>query len=404
MKIPSIICFLCFLSSCTYCKIYHNPEGSPMENGRKKEWISFISRRIISSRSCPDEALSSYYLTQEESLEFFKKMKVKNTITWVGHATFLIKINEFYILTDPFFSDVAGVIGIGPKRYFPPGINLEDIPKLDAILCSHDHYDHLDLKSLSQIYKKFGREVQIYCPLGCGKYFEKVGFKKIHEMDWNQTATLYRNELKNRNFEKEVSQELNPEQATILAQEGASESRSSGERRMLSKSDSSDHLGLYKIDIFCFPAVHNSGRSIGTKNKTLWCSFGLKTTGYSIYFSGDTGYHPYIFKECREQLGGCDLALIGIGAYCPENLLGCSHVNPENAVEIANDLQATNIVGMHWGTLNLSDEPVCEPILRFLEAAKQKGFSSERVWPMKIGETRPLPFLFPELVPLKSEF
>ena len=144
------------------------------------------------------------------------------------------------------------------------------------------------------------------------------------------------------------------------------------------------------VTIRCLPAIHNSGRSWFDTNKTLWCSFGIKSKAFDIYFSGDTAYHATIFKQMRDHLGNCDLAIVGIGAYTPQNLLEQYHVNPEQAVQIALDVNAKNIVGMHWGTLNLSDEPVDEPIKRFKKAAQTYDFKSDAIWLMKLGETRPL--------------
>jgi L-ascorbate metabolism protein UlaG (beta-lactamase superfamily) len=144
------------------------------------------------------------------------------------------------------------------------------------------------------------------------------------------------------------------------------------------------------LEVLCLPAIHNSGRSLLDKNKTLWCSFGLRTPSATLYFSGDTAYHPEVFKAMKEVLGRCDLAMLAIGAYSPGNLLAHIHVNPEQAVQIALDIGASNVVGMHWGTLSLSDEPVAEPIQRFQHAAKQGGFLDHSIWLMKLGESRVL--------------
>jgi len=211
------------------------------------------------------------------------------------------------------------------------------LPQLDIILCSHNHYDHLDIKSLKRIKKKFGTKVKIFCPLGLTKYFHQCGFTEVQEMRWNEEA----------NHETSIT-------------------------------------------ICCLPAIHNSGRSLFDRNKTLWCGFGIKSKAFDIYFSGDTAYHPKVFKEIKSSLSNCDLAIVGIGAYAPQHLLSQYHTNPEQAVQIALDIHAKNIVGMHWGTLNLSEEPVDEPIKRFEQAGKLHGFQSNAIWSMKIGETRPL--------------
>ena len=330
------------MSTSTYKHRFKNPEGSLALKNAPVDWLLFGSRRILVSRRVLQSGnnyqatLQEYALSRERALKTFHQLQGNNFITWIGHATFFIKVGETYILTDPFFSDTAGKFGFGPNRYIPLAINIEDLPQLDIILCSHNHYDHLDIKSLKRIKKRFGAKVQVFCPLGLGKYFRQCGFTEVQEMRWDEEAS-----------HKEVA-------------------------------------------IHCLPAIHSSGRSLFDKNRTLWCGFGIKSKDFDIYFSGDTAYHPTIFKEIKNTLGNCDLAIVGIGAYAPQNLLAQHHTNPEQAVQIALDINAKNIVGMHWGTLNLSDEPVDEPIKRFKQAAQTQNFKSNAIWLMKLGETRPL--------------
>ena len=319
---------------------FKNPEGSPTLKSSPVDWLLFGSRRILVGRRCLQSGngyhatLQEYALSREDALQTFHQLQGTNFITWIGHATFLIQIGETYILTDPFFSDTAGKFGFGPNRYIPLTIDIEDLPQLDVILCSHNHYDHLDIASLKRIKKKFGAKVQVFCPRGLAKYFRQCGFTEVREMRWHE----------------EVSHQ--------------------------------------EVAIHCLPAIHGSGRSLFDKNQTLWCGFGVKSKDFSIYFSGDTAYHPTIFKQIKTHLGHCDLAIVGIGAYAPQHLLAQHHTNPEQAVQIALDINAKNIVGMHWGTLNLSDEPVDEPIKRFERAAQTHNFQPNTVWLMRLGETR----------------
>ena len=313
---------------------FENPAGSFVAKSSTADWLSFISRRVLGSRNSYENILSQYTLGREEALKKLKQRQKEDFITWIGHATFFIRLDQKYILTDPFFSNVAGKYSIGPRRYSTPNIGIEDLPKLDVLICTHNHYDHLDIKSLCTIRKKFGNKVQVFCPIGLSEYFQQCGFTAIREMNWNQQANVGKN-----------------------------------------------------LEIYCLPAIHNSGRSFFDKNKTLWCGFGLKTKSFCIYFAGDTAYHSKVFKEMRSTLKQCDVAILGIGAYEPETLLTQYHTNPEQAVQIALDIGAKNIVGMHWGMLNLSDEPVDEPIKRFCKAAESFGFSSNNIWRIKVGET-----------------
>jgi len=336
-----IFTFLLTTSACMHMSStdkhrFKNPEGSLTLKNASIDWIPFITRRILWPSNSERSVLQAHTLSRNDALKGLSQWQQSDFITWIGHATFFIKVGQTYILTDPFFADIAGKFGFGPKRYNTPAINIEDLPQLDIILCSHNHYDHLDIKSLKHIKEKFGAKVRVFCPLGLTKYFQQCGFTEVQEMRWNEEAS---------------------------------------------------HA---EVAIHCLPAIHSSGRSLFDKNKTLWCGFGIKSKGFDIYFSGDTAYHPTIFREIKNNLGNCDLAIVGIGAYAPQNLLAQHHTNPEQAVQIALDINAKNIVGMHWGTLNLSDEPVDEPIKRFKQAAQTQDFKSNAIWLMKLGETRPL--------------
>ncbi|MCU0318065.1 MAG: MBL fold metallo-hydrolase [Amoebophilaceae bacterium] len=319
---------------------FKNPVGSTVIKNSPVDWILFLTRRIVGFGSSEKDVLREYALNRDDALRGLLQWHQADSITWIGHATFFIKVGQTCILTDPFFADTAGRLGFGPKRYIPLTINIEDLPQLDVIVCSHNHYDHLDIKSLKRIREKFGAKVQVFCPLGLATYFKQCGFTEVQEMQWYEEA---------------------------------------------------NHQALVFL---CLPAIHNSGRSLFDKNKTLWCSFGIKSKAFDIYFSGDTAYHPQIFKEIKSNLGNCDLAIVGIGAYAPQKLLAQYHANPEQAIQIAQDVNAKNMIGMHWGTLNLSDEPLDEPIKRFKEAAQAQNIESSAIWLMKLGETRPLERLY----------
>jgi N-acyl-phosphatidylethanolamine-hydrolysing phospholipase D len=304
------------------------------------DWIPFLTRRIVGFGNGNKNVLQEHALSRQDALKGLLQGQQADSITWIGHATFFMRVGQTCILTDPFFANTAGKFGFGPKRYLPLTINIADLPQLDVIICSHDHYDHLDLASLKRIKKKFGTKVRVFCPLGLVIYFRQCGFTEVKEMQW---------------YEEARHQE---------------------------------------ITVLCLPAIHNSGQYLFDKNKTLWCGFCVKSRAFDIYFSGDTAYHPQIFKKIKSNLGNCDLAIVGIGAYAPQNLLTQYHTNPEQAIQIAQDVNAKNMIGMHWGTLNLSDEPLDEPIKRFEQAAQAQNIKSSAVWLMKLGETRLLKRLY----------
>ncbi len=230
-----------------------------------------------------------------------------NFAIWIGHSTFLINNGDLTILTDPIFSERASPLSFaGPKRLIKPVIKIKDLPQIDIITISHNHYDHLDINSLRKIQKKFP-DVKILVPKGDLKLLKNYNLKKNgYEFLWWEEMTI-----KNTKF-------------TFT------------------------------------PAQHWSARGLRDRNKSLWGSWFIKSGNRNIFHAGDTGYSKD-FKEIRNRLGKVDFAMIPIGAYDPEWFMSYSHVNPEEALNIARDLNAKKSIGMHWGTFILTDEPVLEP-------------------------------------------
>jgi L-ascorbate metabolism protein UlaG (beta-lactamase superfamily) len=244
---------------------------------------------------------------------------------WFGHASVLVELDGVRIMTDPVFSDaVSPVPPIGPERFHRPPIALEDVTGIDAVVISHDHYDHLDMKTVQHLAPQ---GTHFYVPLGIGAHLQRWGVPRtqIHEMDWWQEARIN------------------------------------------------------GVRIVCTPARHYSGRK-RMNNPTLWASWTIRGTGRNVYFSGDTGYAGH-FKEIRRRLGRMDLTLMKIGAY-GETWLDI-HMDPESAVQAHLDLDADTLLPIHWATFNLSYHSWDEPIVRTLSAARKNG---ARVITPKIGE------------------
>ena len=239
-------------------------------------------------------------------------------VIWIGHSTFLIKKDGTTILTDPVFSDRASPFkNIGPKRLIPPAIPLDEIPNIDFVTVSHNHYDHLDIKSLIKISKKHPKAIFLV-PAGDLKLLKRKRIKNAYEFKWWQS-------FKTSNFE------------------------------------------------FTFtPVQHWSKRSLFDRNKSLWGGWYIKHKEYSLYHAGDTGYSND-FKDTKIKLGSPKYAFIPIGAYDPEWFMAESHVNPEDAVQIMLDLEAEKAFGMHWGTFSLTDEDTIEPRERLANAVKENN-------------------------------
>jgi L-ascorbate metabolism protein UlaG (beta-lactamase superfamily) len=305
---------------------FRNPEGSPIRsNDVKFSYRTFIKEKKKIDITVPKDHVIDKKIVKEN----LKKFKNDNYIAWIGHATFLIKLGETTIITDPVFSKNAGPLIFGPKRYVEPAIPLKEIPKTDLFLLTHNHYDHQDMSTIRGFPYK---DAKVLLPLKLGKYFKR--YKDVNEMDWYDEIKI-NNDLK----------------ITLL------------------------------------PAVHWSKRSLTDTNKTLWGNFLIEYKNKKIFFACDTGYGN-IYRELGEKYGPIDLSMINIGAYDFKPMFEKSiyHTTPEEALNIAQDLQSKKVLGTHWGTFVLSLEPIMEPPLRFKNSAEKYGFNKEDAIIFKIGE------------------
>jgi len=250
-------------------------------------------------------------------------------VTWIGHSSFLVQAGGLNILTDPVYSDrVSPVSFIGPRRKAPPGIPFESLPRIDAVVISHDHYDHLD----APVIKKLGTGPRYFVPLGVGAWFHARGIERVSELDWWQTAFI-------------------------------------GE-----------------VQFHCVPAQHVSGRSPFAFDRALWAGWVIETPAGRIYFAGDAGYSPH-FREIGERRGPIRVALLPIGAYRPRWFMKTMHMDPPEAVRAHRDVGARYSVGMHWGTLRQSDEPLAEPPIYLKMAAREAGLADDEFRVLKFGQT-----------------
>ena len=313
---------------------FRNPEGSPIRaNDVKFSYRTFIKEKKKIDITVPKDHVIDKKIVKEN----LEKFKDDDYIAWIGHATFLIKLGETTIITDPVFSKNAGPLIFGPKRYVEPAIQLKEIPKTDIFLLTHNHYDHQDMSTIRGFPYK---DAKVLLPLKLGKYFKR--YKDVNEMDWYEEIQI-NNDLK----------------ITLL------------------------------------PAVHWSKRSLTDTNKTLWGNFLIEYKNKKIFFACDTGYGN-IYKELGEKYGPIDLSMINIGAYDFRPMFDKSiyHTTPEEALNIAQDLKSKKVLGTHWGTFVLSLEPIMEPPIRFKDNAENYGFKKEDAITFNIGEIRPLKELF----------
>ena len=314
---------------------FRNPEGSPKrDNNFKWSFRVFNEKKKNLDMTVPQE----HVVEKTKVLSDLERFKDDDYIGWIGHATFLIKLGNTTIITDPVFSKNAGPLIFGPKRFTEPALNLNEIPKTDLFLLTHNHYDHQDMSTIRRYPYK---DSKVLVPLKLGKYFTRYRFKDVNEMDWYEEIKI-NNDLK----------------VTFL------------------------------------PAVHWSKRSLTDTNKTLWGNFLIEYKDKKIFFACDTGVGN-IYKELGNKFGPIDLTLINIGAYnfypmMPYKDKSAYHTNPEEALSVAQDLKSKKVLGTHWGTFVLSLEPIMEPPVRFKNNAEKYGFKKKDAIVFKIGEINSL--------------
>ena len=312
---------------------FRNPEGSPERDPNIKwSYKIFNEERKKIKINFPKD----HVIPRTKVLKDLKENFNNDYIAWIGHATFLIKLGNTTIITDPLFSKNTGPLIFGPKRYVDPAVNLNEIPKTHIFLLTHNHYDHLDINAVRNFPYK---DAKVITPLKLSKYFNR--FKDVNELDWYQKIKIH-DEL----------------QITLL------------------------------------PAVHWSKRSLFDTNKTLWGNYLIEYKDKKILFACDTGVGD-IYKDLGAKYGPIDITFINIGAYnffpiMPEKDKSVYHTNPEQALSLAKDLRSKKVIGMHWGTIVLSLEPIMDPPKRFKKNAQKFGFQSNDAIVFKIGQVKKL--------------
>jgi N-acyl-phosphatidylethanolamine-hydrolysing phospholipase D len=253
-------------------------------------------------------------------------------VTWVGHSTLLVQLDGVNILTDPQWSERASPVSwAGPRRVTPPGLRFEDLPPIHLVLISHDHYDHLDVATVQRLAAT--HRPRFVVPLGIKAWLAGQGITDVVELDWWQSV-----------IERGVT-------------------------------------------LTCVPAQHFSGRTLADRNRRLWSGWTVRGRERRFFFAGDTAYYD-VFKEIGARLGPFDLAAVPIGAYVPTRIMKASHTDPEEALQVFQDVRARALVPIHWGTFDLAEEPIEEPPRRLEAAARTRGLGPDRVWILAHGETR----------------
>ncbi len=293
------------------------------------QWNKRIGQQVVKPDRYDLRAVSPEYVNPPERIH-------SGMLTWVGHATYLIQVNNKNILTDPVWSDRVGPLGnrVGPRRYMPPGIPWEKLPPIDIVVISHNHYDHMDRATIERLEKDFSPV--FFVPLENKKFLAEWGVENVVELDWW------------------------------------------------------DEYVIDGIKIVCTPVQHASQRWINDRNESLWSSWIIKSGSKTIYFAGDTGYFPG-FTEIGERYAPIDVALMPIGAYKPRWFMHPVHVNPAEALQAYLDLNARYFAAMHWGTFDQTDELLDQPPKDLQKAVDSLQVDPDRVWVFAFGESRSIP-------------
>lgn len=285
----------------------------------------------------PGEFIASYQDFKVHPFDAQKDLHNKpRTVTWLGHASVLIKSEGLTLLTDPHFSRRAfPVQWAGPERKVESPVKVQDLPSIDVVVISHNHYDHMDKDSIVDL-AKAQPQTLFLVPLGIEKTLKDWGIDNVKALDWWDTFSVDQSEL-----------------------------------------------------IFV-PAYHWSARTLLDRNMTLWGGWVLKQPNFRFYFSGDTGYNTIDFKQIGQKFGPFDLSAIAVGAYEPRWFMKAQHINPEEAIKIHQDVSSKFSIGVHWGTFELTDEPLDQPIGDLDKARKKYKLKDGQFVLLEHGQTMTL--------------
>jgi N-acyl-phosphatidylethanolamine-hydrolysing phospholipase D len=321
-------------------KPHHTPEGfrnnypHPTDQSFWKwQWERLTKDTVAKA---PEGGWQTVLPSVKPDVEFLKQNRTERTITWLGHATVLLQMNGVNIITDPVFSErTAPVQFAGPKRQVPFMMTPDELPDIDVVFVSHNHYDHLDEGTIADFNTRFPKATYIV-PLGLKQWFDELGVANVRELDWW------------------------------------------------------DSFELGGLTYHFVPAQHWSKRSLTDTNRSLWGGIVVEERAWRFIYTGDTGYSQD-FKDIAAKFpGGFDWAAIPIGAYEPRWFMKAQHCNPDESVQIMQDLGAKQALGVHWGTWMLTDEALDLPPKHLAEALKKYNVDAAKFAVFKNGESRKL--------------
>jgi N-acyl-phosphatidylethanolamine-hydrolysing phospholipase D len=323
---------------------HHKPGGgfrNPWPSAELHGFLDFLKWSLIERRRNPRRPDPDPSVFKRAIPEYVVPRGAPDvlSVTWVGHTSFLIQLGGLNILIDPIWSERASPVQFaGPRRWVPPGVDFDRLPPIDAVILSHDHYDHLDSTTVSRLARRYPA-ANWYVPLGLGNFLRQRGAREVTERDWWEESVF-------------------------------------GELRLA-----------------CVPAQHFSGRTLGRRNTTLWSGWVLRSAEHALFFAGDTALHPE-FASIAARYGPFDMVILPIGAYEPRWFMGAVHMSPQDCMaalaQIDRGQQGKRLLvaAAHWGTFKLTDEPMDEPPQLMRDLWQDGGRRGEDLWIMHHGETR----------------
>ena len=338
----ALLCLLFIGSGCETTNSYydpskphHTPQGfkNNYPHDPPKSFLTWQWERFIGGLPKVPEGGYQFPVLKPDSA-FLKSNRSQRTVTWIGHATVLLQLNGVNIITDPHLTERASPLSFaGPRRVVAPALSFEELPHIDAVLISHNHYDHLDLGTVTELNRQAGGPPLFLVPLGMKSWFANQGVANVEEYDWW---------------------------------------------------DKTERLGL---SFHFVPVQHWSSRTVTDRNASLWGGWVVEAPDYRFIFCGDTGYSKD-FANIGKRFGYFDLAAIPIGAYEPRWFMKTQHVNPDESVMIHRDLRARQSMAIHWGTFVLTDELLTDPPPHLAAALDRQSIPRDAFWVFQHGEMR----------------
>jgi len=330
-RLSIIFLTLLIIASALWIFVLDTGERYPSKGGATVlEWLSMRAKE----KSFPNiDQVEIDSVTQQADLALINSRAEQPRATWIGHATMLVQYQGVNFLTDPHLTSYpAPVDFVAPARLVPPALSYAQLPKIDFVVISHNHYDHLDHRTVDML----GSSVTWFVPMGLKSWFLARGIAqdKVIELAWWQSAHF-------------------SEQVTLTFT----------------------------------PSVHWSKRAPWDTNKSHWGSWSIQVADFNSWFGGDTAYDAEVFKQIGARLGPYDLAYIPIGAYSPRYFMSRQHVDPAQAVSIHQDIKAKRSIGIHWGTFQLTSEPYLEPVTLLEKALKEQNIAPDSFRAINIGES-----------------